>query len=191
MPVVSRENVTMQVDQLHPYPRNARTHSDYQIKQLADFIKQVGYIDPIIIDETDMILAGHGRALAAMRADIHSVPCVRIAGLTESEKRAYIIADNKLALNAGWDYELLKLELDDLLTIGDMDLNIVGFSEQEIKFINDEWDVNFSDRVDKIDANTDGILVTLKVECKQEDREVILNRLKEVIKGDNLAASIK
>lgn len=142
MPVVSRENITMHVDQLQPYPKNARTHSDYQIKQLADFIKSVGYIDPIIIDETDMILAGHGRALAALRADINSVPCVRISGLTESEKRAYVIADNKLALNAGWDDDLLKSELDDLMTIGDIDISILGFSDNELELLTVDFEAS-------------------------------------------------
>jgi len=172
MPVVSRENVTMQVEQLHPYPRNARTHSDYQIKQLADFIKSVGYIDPIIIDETDMILAGHGRALAAMRADIHSVPCVRIAGLTESEKRAYIIADNKLALNAGWDDDLLKAELDDLIAIGDIDISVIGFSDDDLESLN-KIEVNTDFHEKNIDVIKErkklSILVVFQDESSQEE----------------------
>ena len=93
--------------QLSPYPRNSRTHSKKQIRQIADSIRQFGFTNPLLIDSQNVILAGHGRLAAAKHAWARQVPCVRLEGMTTEQKRAYVLADNKLALNAGWDEELL------------------------------------------------------------------------------------
>jgi DNA modification methylase len=117
--------------QLKPYPRNARLHSNKQIRQLAQSMKRFGFTAPALIDENDNILAGHGRVLAAKQLNIKKVPCRRIANLSDAEKRAYVLADNKLALNATWDEEILAGELKGLLA-ENFDISITGFSLPEI-----------------------------------------------------------
>ena len=92
---------------LRPWARNARTHSKKRLKQLAESIRTFGFTNPVLIDQTNTILAGHGRVEAAKTLGLETVPCIRIEHMTEAEKRAYVIADNKLALNVGWDNELL------------------------------------------------------------------------------------
>ena len=119
---------------LQPYKRNARTHSKAQIKQIADSIEEFGFTNPILINAKNMILAGHGRVRAALLLGVETVPCLQIANLTEAQTRAYILADNKLALNAGWDEDLLASELADLLAMEDLnfDIGVIGFSSAEI-----------------------------------------------------------
>jgi len=116
---------------LIPYARNARTHSDDQVAQLAASMKEWGFTVPILIDETGEIIAGHGRVLAARKLGLESVPTMTAVGWSEAKKRAYVLADNKLAMNAGWDDDTLKLELDDLEDAG-FDLGLVGFSIGEL-----------------------------------------------------------
>jgi DNA modification methylase len=128
---ISNELELLETSILIPYARNSRTHSDTQVQQIASSIKEFGFTNPILIDETNGIIAGHGRLLAAQLLKIKSVPCIRLGYLSESQKRAYVIADNKLALNAGWDDELLSLELRDL-QLNDFDLSLTGFNEDEL-----------------------------------------------------------
>ena len=119
------------VERLIPYARNSRTHSDAQVAQIAASIKEFGFLNPIIIDGDNGIIAGHGRVLAARKLGLIEVPVVEAAHLSDTQKRAYIIADNKLALNAGWDNELLALELGELGDAG-FDLDLTGFELNEI-----------------------------------------------------------
>ena len=114
-----------------PYARNSRTHSDAQVAQIAASIKEFGFTNPILIDEQGGIIAGHGRVLAAQKLNLTEVPAIELAHLSETQKRAYVIADNKLALNAGWDDELLRLEFAELEEAG-FDLELTGFSLEEI-----------------------------------------------------------
>lgn len=120
------------VADLIPYARNARTHSPEQVDQIAASIKEWGWTSPILVDETGEIIAGHGRVLAAQKLKIADVPTMTATGWTEAQKRAYVLADNKLALNAGWDMELLKFELLDL-DHHNFDLPLTGFSMTEIE----------------------------------------------------------
>ena len=113
------------------YARNSRTHSEGQVSQIAGSIREFGFTNPVLIDEQNGIIAGHGRVMAARKLEMEQVPCIVLAHLTEAQKRAYIIADNKLALNAGWDEEMLGLELADLRE-DDFDLSLIGFSEDEL-----------------------------------------------------------
>ena len=106
---------TLPLDQLRPWPRNARTHSRKQIRQIAESIRRFGFTNPVLIDGENRILAGHGRVEAARELGMATVPCLRVDHLSPAEKRAYVLADNKLALNAGWDEELLALELKELM----------------------------------------------------------------------------
>src|SRR6478752_10203466 len=116
---------------LVPYARNARTHSPEQVAQIAASIREWGWTVPVLIDEAGTIIAGHGRVLAAQSLGIAEVPVMIAAGWSEAQKRAYVIADNKLALNAGWDAELLPVELGDLKELG-FDLGLTGFGELEL-----------------------------------------------------------
>ena len=125
------------VDALIPYARNSRTHSDAQVAQIAASIREFGFTNPVLIDADGGIIAGHGRVLAARKLGMDSVPCIELSHLTPTQKQAYIIADNKLALNAGWDDELLKLEFNDLSADG-FDLELTGFTLDEIDALTPE-----------------------------------------------------
>ena len=120
------------VDKLVPYARNSRTHSDEQINQIAASIKEWGWTTPVLVDENGGIIAGHGRTLAAQKLKIKEIPVVVATGWSDAKKRAYVIADNKLALNAGWDNEMLALEIGELGDLG-FDLDLIGFTPEEIE----------------------------------------------------------
>jgi DNA modification methylase len=126
------------VEKLTAYARNARTHSDEQVAQIAASIREFGWTIPVLVDEQGTIIAGHGRVLAAQRLGLPEVPVMVASGWSEAKRRAYVIADNKLALNAGWDEELLRLELGELKGLG-FDLGLTGFGELELgKLLLDE-----------------------------------------------------
>ena len=119
------------IDKLIPYVNNARTHSKAQINKLRASIREFGFINPVIIDKDYNIIAGHGRVMAAKEEGIKQVPCVLVDYLTEAQKKAYIIADNRMALDADWDEELLKVELESLEGM-DFDLSLTGFDQEEL-----------------------------------------------------------
>lgn len=119
------------ISELIPYARNSRTHSDEQVAQIAASIREFGFTNPVLIDAQGGIIAGHGRVLAARKLQLAEVPCLRLLHLTETQKRAYVIADNKLALNAGWDADLLQLELADLHE-ADFDMDLLGFDAADL-----------------------------------------------------------
>ncbi len=119
------------LDRLVPYDRNARTHSAEQVAQIAASIQEFGFTNPILVDGKDGIIAGHGRLQAARELAMATVPVVVLDHLTPAQKRAYVLADNKLALNAGWDLDLLTSELDDLRS-DDFDLSLLGWSADEL-----------------------------------------------------------
>ena len=119
------------INSLIPYARNARTHSETQISQIAASIKEFGFLSPIIIAEDNTILCGHGRYYGAQKLGLKKVPCIKESHLTETQRRAYILADNKLSLNAGWDEDMLAVEMEELQNLG-FDLGLTGFDEKEI-----------------------------------------------------------
>lgn len=125
-----------QTDRLKPYDRNARTHSKKQVRQIADSIRQFGFTNPILTSEDGSVIAGHGRLAAAKLLGIPEVPTVRISNLSEAERRAYVLADNKLALNAGWDRDILAIELQALVDL-EFDVEVTGFSLAEIDLVLD------------------------------------------------------
>jgi len=127
----------MPVASLRPYPGNARTHSKRQIRQIADSIRHFGFTNPVLVGENGEIIAGHGRVEAAKLLGLEKVPTVRLAHLNPAQRRAYVLADNKLALNAGWDRQLLGIELQGLIDI-DFDVELTGFSSTEIDLVLDE-----------------------------------------------------
>jgi DNA modification methylase len=121
----------IEVSKLIPYAKNSRTHDDAQVAQLAASIKEFGWTNPILVDGDKGVIAGHGRLLAARKLGYDKVPVIELKHMTEAQKRAYVIADNKLALNAGWDNNFLALELQDLKD-QDFDLSLLGFDDKEL-----------------------------------------------------------
>ncbi|MFM2015650.1 MAG: hypothetical protein RIQ51_1140 [Bacteroidota bacterium] len=119
------------VEKLIPYALNARVHSEEQVTQIASSIKEFGFNNPVLIDADNGLIAGHGRVMAAKKLEIDKVPCIRLTNLSEAQKKAYILADNKIALNSTWDEELLKVEFEQLREL-DFDLDLTGFNGGEI-----------------------------------------------------------
>jgi ParB-like chromosome segregation protein Spo0J len=159
------------VTELIPYVNNSRTHSDEQVAQIAASIKEFGWTNPILVDGKNGIIAGHGRLLAARKLGHKEVPTIELSELTDAQKRAYIIADNKLALNAGWDDEVLKLEIQQLSDLN-FDLTLLGFDEVELAKMFDEV----------VDEEPEGEnyqeVFNIIVECSNEaEQEKIFNRL--------------
>lgn len=138
------------VGALHPYKRNARRHSKKQIRQIADSIRRFGFTNPVMIGDDGEIIAGHGRVEAARILGMETVPTVALSHLDATERRAYVLADNKLALNAGWDQEILALELQGLLDL-DFDLSVTGFSTAEVDFVLDAARESVPDRHEATD----------------------------------------
>lgn len=134
--MLSKEKNILQVEyrpiaDLLPYARNSRTHSDEQVAQIAASIREFGFTNPILIDEQNGIIAGHGRVKAAAKLKMAELPCIRLDYLSETQRKAYVIADNRLALNAGWDTAMLSLELAEL-KLADFDLDLLGFDADEM-----------------------------------------------------------
>jgi site-specific DNA-methyltransferase (adenine-specific) len=127
--------VQRKIEDLIPYVKNSRTHSEDQIAQIAASIKEFGWTNPVLIDGENGIIAGHGRVMAARKLKFKEVPTIELKDLTETQKKAYIIADNRLALNAGWDNEMLKIEFDELAELG-FDMELTGFTLDEIDALN-------------------------------------------------------
>lgn len=127
----------LQIDTLRPYERNARTHSKRQIRQIAKSIQRFGFCNPVLIDNQRQIIAGHGRVAAARSLGIDQVPTVELAHLSEAEKRAYVLADNRLAEKAGWDRETLAIELQALVDL-DFEIELTGFEIAEIDLVLEE-----------------------------------------------------
>lgn len=176
------------VSDLIPYAANSRTHSDAQVAQIAASIKEFGWTNPILIDGDDTIIAGHGRLLAARKLGLEDVPVIVLDHLSKSQQRALIIADNQLALNAGWDMELLKSEIEGLNLDG-FDLDLLGFSDDELK--------DFLNELDGDGSGLDGDKYTTKItvpiyEIKGKkpelsdiiDRSKTLELLKEIDKAE-------
>jgi len=169
----------MQVEQLKvgdliPYVNNSRTHSDEQVTQVASSIKEFGFTNPILIDGEGGIIAGHGRLMAAKKLGLNKVPCIRLDYLTEAQRKAYVIADNKLALNGGWDNDLLKIELTELDSL-DFDLNLIGFDLSELANIFDPVTEEI-----ELKEQTYSETFNIIIECDDEqNQESIYNELQE------------
>ena len=137
---------------LIPYARNSRTHSDAQVSKIAASIREFGFLNPIIVDGKNGIIAGHGRVMAAQKLGLADVPVIEAAHLTDAQKRAYVIADNRLALDAGWDNEMLKIELQDLDLAG-FDLGLTGFDLGELTAMFDPPDLSNQTNTREIDPD--------------------------------------
>src|SRR4051794_7204833 len=147
------------VDRLIPYARNARTHTPEQVDQIAASIKEWGWTNPVLVGEDNTLIAGHGRVLAARKLHIAEVPVMVATGWTEAQKKAYAIADNKLALNAGWDEALLGLEIGELDSIG-FDIGLLGFTDTEIAALGAEDKLGLTDPDDVPEVPVDPVSQT-------------------------------
>ncbi|MCB5560275.1 site-specific DNA-methyltransferase [Anaerosalibacter bizertensis] len=171
------------IDELIPYANNARTHSKDQINKLRSSLREFGFINPILIDKDYNILAGHGRVMAAREEGIKEVPCVLVEHLTEAQKKAYILADNRLAMDAGWDDEMLALELENLKEL-DFDMDLTGFDAAEI----DELFSNIHDKdVQDDDFDVDA---ALEEEPISKQGDIWLLGRHRLICGDSTKAEI-
>ena len=146
----TKELQLVSVDKLIPYINNARTHSPEQVKKLRASLREFGFINPVIVDRDFNVIAGHGRILAAKEEGITEVPCVFADHLTEAQKKAYIIADNRMAMDAGWDEELLRVEIE-ALEAADFDPLLTGFDESELSKLFDDGNETKDDDFD-VDA---------------------------------------
>ena len=152
---------------LVPYENNSRTHSKEQVEQIKRSMTEFGFTNPILIDENNGIIAGHGRLQAAQELGIKLVPTILLEGLTEAQRKAYVIADNKLALNAGWDLDVLKLEIE-LLGSMDFDLDILGFDEQELSGLFDPLQEDNPELKEESYSQVFNIIVNCENEAHQE-----------------------
>jgi ParB-like chromosome segregation protein Spo0J len=174
------------VASLVPAARNPRTHSPEQVDQLAASIREWGWTVPVLVDEQGGLLAGHGRVLAAKKLGLAEIPVMVAAGWSEAQKRAYVIADNKLTLNGGWDDELLKVELDDLKAL-DFDLALMGFSLDEIGALSGDAPAPGGDGIETPGAGAYKEQYGVIVVCSSEtDQAEIYERLK----GEGLTVKV-
>jgi len=161
------------LESLIPYARNSRTHSDEQIAQIAASIREFGWTNPVLIDGENGLIAGHGRVMAARKLGIQEIPSIQLAHLSEAQKRALVLADNKLAMNAGWDESLLKIELKELANY-DFNLEIIGFDLIELANLFDEIQEEEKELKEELYSEVFNVIV----ECKdEEEQEKIFNRL--------------
>lgn len=164
---------------LIPYANNSRTHSDEQVLQIASSIKEFGFINPVIVDGENGIIAGHGRVMAAKKLGLIDVPCIDASYLSEAQKKAYIIADNKLALNAGWDDDILRIELD-MLTELDFDLSLTGFSDEELQAI-----CQVEEIAPEYEEDADGEVIEPPAEPKTKEGDVWVLGKHRLMCGDS------
>ena len=158
---------------LIPYARNSRTHSDTQVAQIAASIKEFGWTNPVLLDGENGIIAGHGRVLAAQKLGETKVPTIELSHMDENQRKAYIIADNKLALNAGWDDAMLALEISDLQDAG-YDLGLTGFTAEELNLLDDDKEEK------EINEPVDESKNTLLIECIGErELEILYQEMQE------------
>jgi len=169
---MKQEIVHKPIADLIPYANNARTHSDEQIAQIAASIKEFGFTNPILLDGTNGIIAGHGRLMAARKLSLDTVPCIELSHLSDKQKKAYILADNRLAMNSGWDTQLLTLELKSLDDEG-FDLEMLGFDVNELAKLFDE-----NEEEKDLKEISYSEVFNIIVECANEsEQEKIFNRL--------------
>ena len=176
-------------DDLIPYINNSRTHSESQIKQIAASIREFGFTNPILIDEGGSVIAGHGRLVAAELLDLDKVPTITLEGLTDAQRKAYVIADNKLALNSGWDDELLKIEIETLKNL-EFDVSILGWD------ILPEFDgaLDYSiledDHEDALDEMQSGVKKAIQIEFDAEHYDEAAQLVKEYRQKDAYIGAI-
>jgi len=163
-----KQSQQRKVNELIPYINNSRTHSDAQVAQIAASIREFGWTNPILIDGENGIIAGHGRLKAAMLLNMEEVPVIELSHLSETQKKAYIIADNKLAMNAGWDMELLKLEISELED-KDFNIDLLGFDPSELQLDEPDYSVLDDEDIEKqLDDMAQGVRKAIQIEFEPD-----------------------
>jgi len=169
-------------DDLIPYTNNSRTHSESQIKQIVASIREFGFTNPVLIDEDQNIIAGHGRLIAAKQLDLKKVPTITLEGLTEAQRAAYVIADNKLALNADWDIDLLQKEIEFLKEI-DFDTDLTGFSLSELQELTD-FDFSDDNYTPEKEENYNEAIIQYVLIFDDEEQQARWNQFLMQLKAD-------
>jgi len=163
--------VYKQTTDLIPYARNSRTHSELQIGQIASSIKEFGFTSPILLDGENGIIAGHGRYQAALKMSMREVPTIDLSHLTDAQKRAYVIADNKIALNSGWDEQMLELEIQDLRDAG-FNIDLLAFDPSELKSASVDYSVLDDEEIDdQLDDMAKGVRKAIQIEFEPDHYE--------------------
>jgi len=160
------------IEDLIPYARNSRMHNETQVAQIAASIKEFGWRNPVLVDGNNGIIAGHGRVLAARKLGITEIPTIDCSDMSEAQRRAYVIADNKIAINAEWDAEMLMLEIDDLKLQG-FDINLLAFDPSELQGVKEiDYSILDEDDVsDKLDDMIAGVRKAIQIEFEPEHYE--------------------
>ncbi|SMB88483.1 Predicted transcriptional regulators [Pasteurella testudinis DSM 23072] len=186
MSAINSSNLSIEqinIDDLLPYVNNSRTHSGDQVSQIAASIKEFGFCNPVLIDDDNGIIAGHGRLMAAKKLNFETVPAVRLIGLSEAQKKAYVIADNQLALNADWDLSKLQIEIE-ALQESNFDIDLLGFDDEFLSdLIGDEQDLAHDDVVAINDEQKNILMIEF-------DSEWQLQEAYEIYSGKGLKCKI-
>ena len=177
------------LDRLIPYEKNAREHSSEQVKQIAASIIEFGFLNPILVDSKDGIVAGHGRLSAAKELALDVVPVVVLDHLTENQKKAYILVDNKLAENATWNEDLLAEEIIKL-NLQDFDLNILGWTDEEIKALQEDGWASDIDDVEKNEENLDGIMGKIVVKLDPDYKDQVVDAINKFAEENNIEVDV-
>jgi hypothetical protein len=180
---------TIKTDHLIPYARNSRTHNEAQVAQIAGSIKEFGFTNPVLVDDFNTIIAGHGRVMAAKKLGLEEVPVIVLSHLTDTQRQAYVIADNKIALNAGWDEEMLKLEVKDLAE-AKYDFNLIGMSEVEFEMYSKATDAEAQENddaepIDNSETNVRQIIINYPLEQYVDIIEKMANYAEQFALSNN------
>src|SRR5690554_6172266 len=171
------------VSELVPYANNSRTHSPQQVDQIAASINEWGWTAPVLVDEKGMLIAGHGRIMAAQKLGIEQMPTMTATGWTEAQKKAYVITDNKLALNADWNLQILTSEIDSIARL-DFDITKLGFDDNELsKLFNDVDGVTIDDEF-KIEEELESVTVKFSPDVKIEVINAVTNAVKDILSAE-------
>lgn len=177
------------VARLVPYDKNAREHSPEQVAQIAASIIEFGFLNPILVDSKDGIVAGHGRLSAAKELALDVVPVVVLDHLTENQKKAYILVDNKLAENATWNEDLLAEEIIKL-NLQDFDLNILGWTDEEIKALQEDGWASDIDDVEKNEENLDGIMGKIVIKLDPDYKDQVVDAINKFAEENNIEVDV-
>ena len=177
------------LERLKPYEKNAREHSEQQIAQIAASIVEFGFLNPILVDSHDGIVAGHGRLSAAKELALDVVPVVVLDHLTENQKKAYILVDNKLAENATWNEELLAEEIIKL-NLQDFDLNILGWTDEEIQALQEDGWSSDIESIEKNEENLDGIMGKIVIKLDPDNKDQVVDFISNYCSENNIEIEI-
>ncbi len=174
------EQKVINVLEIKPNANNARTHSEKQVEQIVASIKEFGFANPVLVDEKNGLIAGHGRLMAANILEMETVPSIVITGLTKKQKRAYMIADNQIALNSGWDFDMLKTEVH---ALEGFDTSLLGFGDTELEHILEGWDSDITITGDPV--NDTGFKIKVLGEDKA-NAEDMLNVVRKAVEASGI-----